>query len=407
MTATNHIWNVESIATRRTRPRIALVHYWYLRRRGGERVFDVLADMFPNADIFTILYAPEALSTSVKAHKIQSSFLNKLPNVRCYYRFLMPLFPVALEQLSLNNYDLIISHEAGPAKGVLTRSDACHICYCHSPMRYVWDMYQDYLATAPFGQLGKAFYALSCHYMRGWDHAASARVDHFIASSQNSARRIRKYYGRSARVIYPPVDTSRFSIGDSPEDFYLVVSPLVQYKRIDLAILACNLLGARLIVIGDGEQSAALRRLAGPTISFLGSQSDELVRSHYRRCRALLFPGEEDIGLTPLEAQASGKPVIAYARGGALETVLGVFPGELVSSRTHTGMFFEEQSTESLANAIRAFEAVEHRFSPHFIRAHAQQFDETHFKRNFAEFVAAKWQQFSSPVQLRETVSAD
>jgi glycosyltransferase involved in cell wall biosynthesis len=386
----------QSTARQLDNPRVALVHYWYMRRRGGERVLDVMADMFPSADIFTIFYSPEELSDSVKRHRISSSFLNRLPSVRRYYRMLMPFLPIALEQLSLKDYDLVISHEAGPAKGVLTRSDACHICYCHSPMRYLWDMYQEYLATAPFGPLGKAFYALSCHYMRGWDYASSTRVDHFAASSRNSARRIRKYYGRSAQVIYPPVDTGDFSIGDSTGDFYLVVSPLVQYKRIDLAIRACNQLRARLIIIGHGEQSPALRKLAGPTISFLGFQSDEVVRSHYRRCRALLFPGEEDIGLTPIEAQASGRPVIAYARGGALESVLGVFPGEVADSAARTGVFFEQQSVDSLVPAIRAFESMEHRFSPRFIRTHAQEFDATHFKRNFSEFVTAKWREFSS-----------
>jgi glycosyltransferase involved in cell wall biosynthesis len=393
----DYIWNRgQSSAKQLDNPRVALVHYWYVRRRGGERVLDVMADMFPSADIFTIFHSPTELSDSVKRHKISSSFLNRLPGVRRYYRMLMPFLPIALEQLPLKDYDLVISHEAGPAKGVLTRSDACHICYCHSPMRYLWDMYQEYLATAPFGPLGKAFYALSSHYMRGWDYASSTRVDHFAASSRNCARRIHKYYGRSAQVIYPPVNISDFSIGDSTQDFYLVVSPLVQYKRIDLAIRACNQLRARLIIIGQGEQSAALRKLAGPTISFLGFQADEVVRSHYRRCRALLFPGEEDIGLTPIEAQASGRPVIAYARGGALESVLGVFPGEVADSAAHTGVFFEQQSVDSLVDALGAFESMEHRFSPRFIRTHAKEFDVTHFQRNFAEFVAAKWREFSS-----------
>ena len=397
MNQANYIWNRDSSShTQPRNPRVALVHYWYLRRRGGERVLDVMAEMFPQADIFTIFHSPVALSESVKRHKISSSFLNRLPGVHRYYKMLMPLFPMALEQLSLKDYDLVISHEAGPSKGVLTRSDACHICYCHSPMRYLWDMYQEYLATAPLGAVGKAFYALSCHYMRAWDCAAAARVDHFAASSHNSARRIRKYYGRDAQVVYPPVNTNEFSIGDVQEDFYLVVSPLVQYKRIDLAIRACNQLHARLIVIGAGEQSAALRKIAGPTVSFLGFQSDQVVRSHYCRCKALLFPGEEDIGLTPIEAQACGRPVIAYARGGALESVLGIFPGELASGDAHTGVFFEQQSVQSLVDAIRSFESMKQFFSPPVIRAHALQFDQAHFKRNFAQFVAAKWQAFNS-----------
>jgi glycosyltransferase involved in cell wall biosynthesis len=267
-------------------------------------------------------------------------------------------------------------------------------------------MYHNYLAAAPFGLLGKTFYAFSCHYVRGWDFAASTRVDHFVASSRNSARRIRKYYSRAADVIYPPVDTGKFSLGEAPEDFYLVVSPLVSYKRTDLAIQACNALRARLVVIGEGEQSTELRKVAGPTISFLGLQPDEVVRSHYQRCKALLFPGEEDIGLTPIEAQASGRPVIAYARGGALETVAGVFPGEIAAPDAHTGVFFDDQSPEALIDAIRAFEVMEQRFSPRFIRAHAQQFDEARFRHDFAEFVYAKWQEFVSPAEHKEAVSA-
>ena len=405
--------NVSSIAEKRnalfsspknkSNPRIALVHYWYFRHRGGERVLDVMADMFPDADIFTICHSRDALSESVKRHKISSSFLNKLPGIKRYYRMLLPLFPMALEQLNLGDYDLVISHEAGPAKGVLTRTATCHICYCHSPMRYLWDMYQEYLATAPFGLLGKTFYALSCHYLRGWDFAASTRVDHFVASSRNCAGRIRKYYGRSADVIYPPVDTASFSLGAAHEDFYLVVSPLVRYKRIDLAIEACNKLAAPLVVIGDGEQSADLRKMAGPTISFLGFQPDDVVRSHFQRCKALLFPGEEDIGLTPIEAHASGRPVIAFARGGALESVAGVFPGEIPSPDAHTGVFFDEQSAESLIDAMRAFESMQSRFSPAFVRAHARKFDEARFRQEFAQFVYARWQEFHSPAELRET----
>jgi len=241
--------------------------------------------------------------------------------------------------------------------------------------------------------------------LRSWDCAASTRVDHFVASSRNSARRIRKYYGRDADVIYPPVDIGKFSLGDAPEDFYLVVSPLIPYKRIDLAIQACNALGLHLIVIGDGPQAGELRKAAGPTVEFLGFQPDEVVRSHYRRCKALLFPGEEDIGLTPIEAQASGRPVIAYARGGALESVVGVIPGEVVHSEVHTGVFFDEQSLESLVDAIRAFELMEDRFSSRFIRAHAQGFDEARFRNDFARLVTTKWQEFCSPAERRKTIS--
>ena len=387
--------------------RVALVHYWYVRRRGGERVLEVLANMYPQADIFTLVYDADALPDSIKSHKIAGSFLQKLPKVKHYYRALLPFYPLALEQLRLDDYDLVISQESGPAKGVITRAGTCHICYCHTPMRYLWDMYHDYLSTAPLGALGRGCYSLACHYVRQWDYATAARVDHFVASSRNGARRISKYYGRGSDVIYPPVDIDSFSVSDTHDDFYLVVSPLVPYKRVDLAVQACNALGRRLIVIGDGPQKSALQKIAGPTVTFLGFQTDEVVREHYRRCRAFLFPGEEDIGLTPIEAQASGRPVIAYGGGGALETVNGFYPEQPVLTESRTGVFFEEQSVESLAEAIRAFEAVEDRFSPGAIRNHALQFDEEHFKERFAGFVDCKWKEFNSPARNAQPVVLD
>jgi glycosyltransferase involved in cell wall biosynthesis len=380
--------------------RVALVHYWHIRRRGGERVLEVLADMFPQADIFMIVYDRAALSSSLRSHKIFTSFLQKLPKVTRYHRALLPLLPLALEQLNLDDYDLVISQEAGPAKGIITRTNTCHVCYCHSPMRYLWDKYHEYLSSAPFGPFGKLLYSLACHYVRHWDYASAARVDHFAASSQNCARRIRKYYGRNSDVIYPPVNVESFSISASQDDFYLVVSPLVRYKRIDLAIEACNSLRRRLVVIGDGEQKSALERIAGPTVTLLGFQTDEVIREYYARCRAFLFPGEEDIGLTPIEAQASGRPVIAYGRGGALETVVGFYPGQLVSSGTQTGIFFEHQSMESLREAILAFETFEDRFSPSIIRNQALRFDRKHFRERFGGFVASKWQEFRASAEV-------
>jgi glycosyltransferase involved in cell wall biosynthesis len=374
--------------------RVALVHYWYVRRRGGERVLEVLADMFPQADVFMLVYDPASLADSLKAHKITGSFLQKLPQVKRYYRALLPFFPMALEQLRLDEYDLVVSQESGPAKGVITRADACHICYCHTPMRYLWDMYHEYLSKAPLGALGRGFYSLACHYVRQWDYAAAARVDHFVASSQNGARRIRKYYGRGSDVIYPPVDVDSFSVSDSHDDFYLVVSPLVPYKRIDLAVEACNALERRLVVIGDGPEKSALMKVAGPTITFLGFQTDEVVRQHYRQCRAFLFPGEEDIGLTPIEAQASGRPVIAYGRGGAVETVGGFYPGQDVNPEEATGVFFAEQCSDGLTEAILAFEAVEEKFSPALIRAQAERFDAAHFKEKLGKYVAGKIHEF-------------
>ena len=378
--------------------RVALVHYWYVRRRGGERVFEVLAEMFPQADIFMLLHDPTALAQPLRGRKITSSFLQKLPGVKKYYPALLPLFPLALEQLCLDDYDLVISHEAGPAKGVLTRAGACHVCYCHSPMRYLWDLYHEYKGQTGLGMPGRVAYALSSHYVRQWDYASAARVDHFIASSENGARRLRKYYRRSSDVIYPPVEVGTYSIADAHDDFYLVVSPLVAYKRVDLAIQACNQLGRRLVVIGDGPLKATLHKIAGPTVSFLGYQPGTVVREHYRRCRAFLFPGDEDIGLTPIEAQASGRPVIAFGKGGALETVLGACAAG--APEQATGLFFTEQTAQSLAAAVLTFEALENRFSPHFIRAHVERFDKQHFVEKMSRSIAKKVEEHRGVTEL-------
>jgi glycosyltransferase involved in cell wall biosynthesis len=370
--------------------RVAIVHYWFVNRRGGERVVEVLAEMFPQADLFTLFLHRSKLSPALQQRRITPSFMQKIPGVIRHYRKLLFLFPLALEQLNLTHYDLVLSSESGPAKGVLTGSETCHICYCHTPMRYLWEMYPDYRATAPLGKVGRAFFALSAHYVRQWDYSAAARVDYFACSSQNGAKRIRKYYRRECSVIYPPVDVSSFSLAKAHDDFYLVVSPLVSYKRVDLAIAVCNALKRRLIVIGRGEQLPNLKRMAGPTVTFLGFQPDDAVRDYYQRCRAFLFPGAEDIGLAPIEAQASGRPVIAYGRGGALETVAGSFAGESLQPESSTGVFFAEQSVDSLVGAIRAFEAVESRFCPEFIRAHVQPFDVSRFKAAMTAFVTAK-----------------
>jgi len=370
--------------------RVAIVHYWYVRRRGGERWLEAVAGMFPQADIFMLFLDPRNLAPSLQERRITASFLQRVPGVTRHYRKLLPLFPLALEQFRLDNYDLVISSESGPAKGVLTCSTTCHICYCHTPMRYVWEMYHHYRSVSPWGRVGEALYSLAAHYVRNWDCNTAARVDYFVANSMNVAARIRKYYRRDAEVIYPPVDIGSFSIGDRTEDFYLVVSPLVSYKRVDLAIAACNALRRRLVVIGQGEEMPALQQLAGPTISFLGFQPDNVVREHMRSCRALLFPGEEDFGLTPVEAQASGRPVIAYGRGGVLETVIGFYPEEQACAEKATGVFFLEQSAKALSRAMLAFEEAEDKFNPDFIRRQVERFDVPHFKAAFNAFVADK-----------------
>lgn len=374
--------------------RVAIVHYWFVSRRGGERVVEVLAQMFPQADIFTLFFDPKVLPDSILSHRLTASFLQGIPGITRYYPMALPLYPLALEQFRLDGYDLVISHESGPAKGVLTRSRTCHLCYSHTPPRYLWEMFHDYRSRAPGGALGQLFYSLAAHYVRQWDYAASARVDYFVASSRNGAARIKKVYRREAEVIHAPVDLAGFSPSSDHDDYYLVVSPLVAYKRIDLAVVACNALKRRLVVIGTGEQDRVLRKMAGPTVTFLGFQADEVVREHYRRCRALLFPGEEDFGLTPIEAQASGRPVIAFGRGGALETVAGAFPEDTFDPEFVTGVFFAEQSVESLVEAIQVFELTERTFSPQTICAQARRFDAARFREKFASFIVEKLKEF-------------
>jgi glycosyltransferase involved in cell wall biosynthesis len=374
--------------------RVALVHYWFVRRRGGERVVEALAEMFPQADIFALVMDSSWRETLFRGRRVTTSFLQRLPGAKRWYRKLLPLFPLALEQFRLDDYDLVISTESGPAKGVLTRAKTCHICYCFTPMRYLWDMYHSYRTGKGMGAVSRAFFTLSAHYVRLWDLAAAARVDYFATLSHHVAARIRKHYRREAAVIYPPVAVSAGYLAPAVEDYYLIVSPLVAYKRVDLAIEACNRLGRPLRIIGDGEEYRRLRRLAGPSVTFLGYVSDQVVRENYACCRALLFPGEEDFGIVPVEAQSFGRPVIAYDGGGVRETVLGLRPGELAGAERSTGVFFSNQSVESLVEAMRFFEAVEARFSPGFIRQHVQRFSRDRFKREMGAFVAERLAEF-------------
>jgi glycosyltransferase involved in cell wall biosynthesis len=373
--------------------RVAIVHYWLLNRRGGERVVDALLDIFPQADLFTLVLDRGSLPPAYSTHRVCASWLQHLPGIRRHYQKLVFLAPHALEQFNLGAYDLVISSEAGPAKGVLTRSDACHICYCHSPMRYIWDLYHDYLQEAPWGAVGRVCYSAVAHYLRQWDYATAARVDYFAANSRAVAVRIRKAYRREATVIPPPVDIAAFPLANGSGEFYLVVGALSPYKRVDLAVSACTRLNRKLVVIGEGKEFKALRRLAGSSVTFLGYQPDAVVRNHYRRCRALLFPGEEDFGITVVEAQACGRPVIAYGRGGALDTVQGVFPGEAWRPGT-TGVFFPRQEVPDLMEALLRFEQSESQFDAVGIRRHAEQFDVRRFKQEFTAFVASRLAEF-------------
>jgi glycosyltransferase involved in cell wall biosynthesis len=351
--------------------RVAIIHYWLIGMRGGEKVLEALCEIYPEADIYTHVYMPEAVSDIIKSHHISTTFIQKLPFATRLYKHYLPLMPMALEALDLRQYDLVISSEAGPAKGVVVRPDAIHICYCHSPMRYIWDQAHEYKEHA--GQLTKAAIALLMPSLRLWDYASAARVDQFIANSSFVGSRIWKYYRRSSEVIYPPVDLNSFEIGNGEGAYYLAFGQLVRYKRFDLAVESFNRLRLPLVIAGVGEEEKRLRSLAGDTVKFLGKQSAVELKELLRRCKALIFPGQEDFGIVPLEAMASGRPVIAYGAGGALETVVD----------GKTGLLFREQNSASLEEAVLQFEATYSHFVSQDLRSHAETFGKDVFLSKF------------------------
>jgi glycosyltransferase involved in cell wall biosynthesis len=330
--------------------RVAIVHYWLLNMRGGEKVVEALCRMFPGADLFTLFYDPERVSPLIRSKRVTASYLNPF---RRFYRSLLPAMPMALEQFDLRGYDLVISSESGPAKGVILPASTRHICYCHTPMRYLWDLYPAYLHEWSRGPVRKLALATFAHYLRLWDYSSAARVDEFVANSENVRRRIERAYRRDSTVIHPPVDVDSFEWRPS-EDYYLVVSELVPYKRIDLAVDACSRTGRRLKIVGDGPEYRKLRHSSGPGVEFCGRVSSDELRDLYSRSRALLQPGEEDFGMVSVEALASGKPIIACGRGGALEIAKG----------EPAGFFFDDPTDQALESAIVRFEKIEASLRP-------------------------------------------
>ena len=395
--------NPASVSTELSKLRVAIVHYWFIGRAGGERIVEALAEIFPQADLFSLVADRSTLAPILQSRKLQTSFLQRVPGAKKFHRHFLFLQPLALEQFDLSDYDLVISSESGPAKGVITSSKTCHICYCHSPMRYIWDMYPEYRRSMGF--LVGTLFSLTAHYVRLWDQASASRVDYFVANSRYSASRIRKYYGRESTVIHPPVEVSAGKISAQQGEYYVAAGRLVEYKRFDLAVAACVELGRPLKIIGVGPQEKALRRMAGPTVEFLGRISDGELRENLAGCRALLFPGEEDFGIVPVEAQSFGKPVIAYASGGVLETVRGIFPNE-VELENPTGVFFRDKSLSGLTKAILQFESMEQEFRPETIRQHSLQFDSAIFKRHISEFIASAVRDFRAKNQA-DKFSAD
>ncbi|MCC6805863.1 MAG: glycosyltransferase [Deltaproteobacteria bacterium] len=376
--------------------KVALVHDWLVTYRGGEKVLEGLCRLFPSAPIHTLLHEKGSQPLSIERHTIIESPLAKIPGARKRHRLLLPLYPWAIEQFDLSAYDLVVSTSHAVAKGVITRADAVHVCYVHTPMRYVWELTGDYMRG--MSRPVRAAVSIVAPLLRLWDESSERRVDHFVANSRTVARRIHKRYRRDAHVIYPPVDVDRFAPAavtpldkDAP---YLVVSALVPYKRIDLVIDAFKTGSRKLVIIGDGPERERLEREAGPNVRFLGYQTSAQLAEHYRNAQALLFPGEEDFGITPVEAMAAGRPVIAFARGGATESVvpLGHVKGE---GKAPTGVWFDAQTTPALLQAIERFEASREKFLPASISEHARRFHGERFLGEMKSLLEGVWQSFS------------
>lgn len=332
--------------------RVAIVHYWLVTMRGGERVVEQLLNLFPDADIFTHVYDPGAVSETIRQRVVRTTFINGLPGARRHYQKYLPLMPMALEQLDLRGYDLVITSESGPAKGVIVAPDALHLCYVHSPMRYLWDHYHDYREGA--GWLTRAMMPPIFHRLRIWDVASAARIDKIVANSRFVMNRIARSWGRGSVVVHPPVAIQLFGPVTDISNEYLWVGQFVRYKRPDLAVEAFNRLGLPLLMVGDGEMASDLRRAARPNIRFVDRLDLAGLRAAYARAGGLIFTAEEDFGIVPVEAMASGRPVIAFGRGGVCDSVI----------EDVTGQFFDEQTSESLVEAVERFERWLPSFDP-------------------------------------------
>jgi len=344
--------------------RVALVHDWLTGMRGGERVLESLCLLFPQADVFTLIHLRGSVSPTIESRRITTSFVQRLPGASTGYRRYLPLFPAAIEQVDLDGYDLVISSSHCVAKSAVVPGRAWHICYCHSPMRYAWDQFDQYFGPQRVNPLASRWlYRPLLARLARWDAATAGRVHRYVANSVYVASRIRRYYDREATVVHPPIDTDFFRpSGAPPEDHLLVVSALVPYKCVERAIEACAVTRTPLRVVGDGPERARLQRLAGPSVTFLGHRSDPEVRDEYQRARAVILAGEEDFGMVPVEAQACGRPVVALARGGALETV----------ADGDTGLLFHEPTAASLAAAIDRLRTSH--FEVTHLLAHAESF---------------------------------
>jgi glycosyltransferase involved in cell wall biosynthesis len=353
--------------------------------RGGEKCVEALCELFPHATLFALLHVPGSVSPIIERMSPRTSFIQHLPQADRYYRHYLPLFPVAVSRFNLEEFDCVITSNHCVAKGVRTSAQALHICYCHTPMRYIWSQYDEYFGPDRAGLLTRLGMRMVVNSLRRWDLRTAANPHFYVANSENVRKRIKNLYGRDSDVIYPPVDTSAFPLSERNDGFFLIVSALVAYKNIRLAVETFNRLGEPLIIIGDGPELSRLRPTAKANVQFLGWQPDDVVRDHIARCRAVVFPGEEDFGIVPVEAMSCGKPVVAFARGGALETVRE-------SPEGRTGILFQEPVVDSLAEAVKSLGMTT--FDPHILRSFALRFDREIYKRSMKEYIQRRWDAF-------------
>ncbi|MDD5590021.1 MAG: glycosyltransferase [Candidatus Portnoybacteria bacterium] len=367
--------------------RVALVHDYLNQYGGAERVLEAFCEIWPEAPIFTLVYNKKRTGGAFEGRRIKPSFLQKIPLAKSFHRPFMPLMPMAIESFDFSKYDIVISDSASFAKGVITRPNTLHICYCHTPTRYCWDDCHRYIKEFGYPSFITKVIPFFLNYLRVWDEAAAQRPDKFIANSNFVARRIEKYYGLSSEVIHPPVKCDLFRIAEDA-GFFFIVARFLSYKRVDVAIRAFNALGWPLKIAGNGPELNRLKKIAGPNIEFLGLVSDDKLRDLYGRCRAFIFPQEEDFGITAVEAMAAGRPVIAYRAGGALEII----------KEGASGLFFDEQTPESLIKALKNFN--DENFKPEIIRQEALAFDKEIFKQKIKQFVERSWEEYNRPVRF-------
>jgi glycosyltransferase involved in cell wall biosynthesis len=358
----------------------AIIHDWLVSYAGSERVLEQIIELYPDADLFSLIdFLPVHERQFLRHRKIQTSFLQHFPFARSKYRSYLPFMPLAIQQFDLSDYKLVISSSHAVAKGVLTTSNQLHVCYCHTPMRYAWDLQAQYLKDAGLDRGVKGKIAkLILHQIRKWDYSASRRVDYFIANSQNVAAKIKKHYGREAVVIYPPVDINKFHPVSKKDDYYLTISRMVPYKKIDLIVEAFSQMSdKRLVVIGEGPSLFKVKAKAKSNIEILGYQPDAVICTYLQNAKAFIFAADEDFGILPVEAQACGTPVIAYGKGGVLETLINM----------RTGIFFKEQTTTSLINAVQEFERSQGSFNSDVIRQNAEKYSKGRFKKEFMDLM--------------------